>query len=120
VEKRLGRSVVSSEKAIDYIQSPEELPFEAHESLLEEIPRGIFVSNTLQLHRESHINDMVVICPAVIFAGVIVIGLTDILRRERQVVEQLDVETGIPADLLKPSEAVPGEVAPVWFYGKMD
>ena len=28
VEKRLGRSVVSSEKAIDYIQSPEELPFE--------------------------------------------------------------------------------------------
>ena len=27
VEKRLGRSVVSSEKAIDYIQSPEELPF---------------------------------------------------------------------------------------------
>ena len=28
VEKRLGRSVVSSEKAIDHIQSPEELPFE--------------------------------------------------------------------------------------------
>ena len=28
VEKRLGRSVVSSQKAIDYIQSPEELPFE--------------------------------------------------------------------------------------------
>ena len=28
VEKRLGRSVVSSERAIDYIQSPEELPFE--------------------------------------------------------------------------------------------
>ena len=28
VEKRLGRSVVSSEKAINYIQSPEELPFE--------------------------------------------------------------------------------------------
>ena len=28
VEKRLGRSVISSEKAIDYIQSPEELPFE--------------------------------------------------------------------------------------------
>ena len=28
VEKRLGRSVVSSKKAIDYIQSPEELPFE--------------------------------------------------------------------------------------------
>jgi prophage antirepressor-like protein len=28
VEKRLGRSVVSSEKAVDYIQSPEELPFE--------------------------------------------------------------------------------------------
>ena len=27
VEKRLGRSVVSSEKAIDHIQSPEELPF---------------------------------------------------------------------------------------------
>lgn len=26
-EKRLGRSVVTSEKAIDYIQSPEELPF---------------------------------------------------------------------------------------------
>ena len=26
--RRLGRSVVSSEKAIDYIQSPEELPFE--------------------------------------------------------------------------------------------
>ncbi len=28
VEKRLGRSVVSSEKAIDHIQSPEELPFD--------------------------------------------------------------------------------------------
>ena len=28
VEKRLGRSVVSSQKAIDYIQSPEDLPFE--------------------------------------------------------------------------------------------
>lgn len=28
VEKRLGRSVVSSEKAIDYIQSPAELPYE--------------------------------------------------------------------------------------------
>ena len=28
VEKRLGRTVISSEKAIDYIQSPEELPFE--------------------------------------------------------------------------------------------
>ena len=28
VEKRLGRSVVSSQKAVDYIQSPEELPFE--------------------------------------------------------------------------------------------
>ena len=28
VEKRLGRSVVSSEKAIDHIQSPEELPYE--------------------------------------------------------------------------------------------
>ena len=27
VEKRLGRSVVSPEKAIDHIQSPEELPF---------------------------------------------------------------------------------------------
>ena len=27
VEKRLGRSVVSQEKAIDYIKSPEELPF---------------------------------------------------------------------------------------------
>ena len=27
LEKRLGRSVVTSEKAIDYIQSPEELPF---------------------------------------------------------------------------------------------
>ena len=27
VEKRLGQSVISSEKAIDYIQSPEELPF---------------------------------------------------------------------------------------------
>ena len=27
VEKRLGRSVISSEKAIDHIQSPEELPF---------------------------------------------------------------------------------------------
>ena len=27
-EKRLGRSVVTSEKAIDYIQSPEELPFD--------------------------------------------------------------------------------------------
>ena len=26
-EKRLGRSVVTSEKAVDYIQSPEELPF---------------------------------------------------------------------------------------------
>ena len=26
--RRLGRSVVSSEKAIDHIQSPEELPFE--------------------------------------------------------------------------------------------
>ena len=26
-EKRLGRSVVTSEKAIDYIQSPEGLPF---------------------------------------------------------------------------------------------
>ena len=26
-ERRLGRSVVTSEKAIDYIQSPEELPF---------------------------------------------------------------------------------------------
>ena len=27
VEKRIGRSVVSPEKAIDHIQSPEELPF---------------------------------------------------------------------------------------------
>ena len=27
VEKRIGHSVVSSEKAIDYIQSPENLPF---------------------------------------------------------------------------------------------
>ena len=27
VEKRLGRSIVSREKAIDHIQSPEELPF---------------------------------------------------------------------------------------------
>ena len=27
-EKRLGRSVVTSEKAVDYIQSPEELPFD--------------------------------------------------------------------------------------------
>ena len=27
LEKRLGRSVVTSEKAIDYIQSPEEQPF---------------------------------------------------------------------------------------------
>ena len=27
VEKRLGRSVVSQEKAIDHIHSPEELPF---------------------------------------------------------------------------------------------
>lgn len=63
---------------------------------------------------------MVIVGSSVIFAGVIVIGLTDILRRERQVVEQLDVETGIPADLLKPGEAVPGEVAPVWFYRKMD
>ena len=28
VEKRIGRSVVSSQKAIDYIQSPDELTFE--------------------------------------------------------------------------------------------
>jgi hypothetical protein len=27
VEKRLGQSVVSPDKAIDYIKSPEELPF---------------------------------------------------------------------------------------------
>ena len=27
VEKRIGHSVISSQKAIDHIQSPEELPF---------------------------------------------------------------------------------------------
>ena len=63
---------------------------------------------------------MVIVGSAVILALMVVVGLTDILRRERQVVEQLDVETSIPADLLKPGEAVPGEVAPVWFYRKMD
>ena len=74
----------------------------------------------LQLHRESHINDMVIVGSAVIFAGVVVVGLTDVLRGEGEIVKKFDVETGVPADLLKPGEAVPGEVAPVWFYRKMD
>ena len=63
---------------------------------------------------------MVIVGSSVIFAGVVVVGLTDILRRERQVVEQLDVETGIPADLLEPGETALGKVAPVGFYRKMD
>ena len=62
---------------------------------------------------------MVVICPAVIFAGVIVVGLTDVLRSESEVVEQFDVETGVPADLLEPGETVLREIAPIWFYREM-
>ena len=75
--------------------------------------------SVLQLHRESHINDVIVICSAVIFAGVVVVGLADVLRGEGEIVEKLDIEAGVQAGLLEPGKAVLGEVAPVWFVCDM-
>ena len=44
--------------------------------------------SVLQLHRESHINDVIVICSAVIFAGVVVVGLAEVLRSEGEIVQK--------------------------------
>ena len=69
--------------------------------------------DVLQLHREGHIDNVIVVCAAGIFAGVVVVGLADVLRGEGEIVEKFDVETGVQAGLLEPGEAVFREVAPV-------
>ena len=82
-------------------------PSEAHESLLEEILRGIFVFvHSLQFHLKRHIDDVIIVCSSVIFALVIMIGLADIFGNQSQVIKKLDVEAGVPAGLLEPGETV--------------
>ena len=62
---------------------------------------------------------MIVVGASVIFAGVVVVGLANVLRGEGEIVEKLDIEAGVQAGLLKPGETVLGEVAPVWFVCEM-
>ena len=65
---------------------------------------------------------MVIICPPRISSFPVMVGLTDILRREGQMVGDLDVESSIPTRLLKPRKSIlhrTSEITPVRLEGEM-
>ena len=79
--------------------------------------RGL--ASSLQFHLKCHIDDMIVIRPSGVFAGMVVIGLADVFGNQSQVIKKLDVKACVPASFLEPRVTVFREVAPIRFKGEM-